>query len=166
MSSRFLAMNWWLVLGTLGLSPALAFPAAVLGPFALRLLAADPGSPMLDDAPQPLVPDHRTTEADSDRVEALSLFAAGRTHEQREEFADALRCYERALHRDPESPTIVQAIIPVAVRLKRYDEAVRYALMAGRLKGGVKDGNPLQLRQLGVYLREHGDYARAVAVYE
>jgi len=117
---------------------------------------------MLDDASQPLVPEHRKTEADSDRVEALSLFAAGRTHEQREEFADALRCYERALRRDPDSPAIVRAIIPVAVRLKRYDEAVRYVLMAGKLSGA----DPMQLRQLGVYLMEQGDFTRAVAVYE
>ena len=41
----------------------------------------------------------------------------------------------------------------MAVRLKRYDEAVRYVLMAGKLK----DADPLQLRQLGVYLTEQGD---------
>ena len=71
------------------------------------------------------------TEADRDRIEALSLFASGRAHEQREEDAKALRCYERALRFDPQSSAIVRAILPVAIRLGRRDarnaEAVRYA---------------------------------------
>ena len=67
-------------------------------------------------------------------------------------------CYQRALRCDPQSATIARAIIPVAVRLKRYAEAVRYALKAVELE----DADPLLLRRLGVYLTEEGDWARAV----
>ncbi len=164
MRSRVLAMNCCLVLGVLGFG---ACPGAACGAGVSPARAAGTAAPQdvpstLDDAPQPFVPAHPKTEADSDRVEALSLFAAGRTHEQREEYADALRCYERALRRDGDSPAIVPAVLKAALRLKRYDEAVRYVLLPGKLGGA----DPLQLRQLGVHLTEQSDFARAVAVYE
>lgn len=126
----------------------------------LAQLAAAP--PVLDDVPQPFVPQHQTNEADRDRVEAMSLFAAGRAHEKREQYAEALRCYQRALRLDPNSSTIVPAIIPLAVRLKRYDEAARYVLLPGKLG----DVDPLQIRQLGVHLTQANDLGRAAAVYE
>ena len=50
----------------------------------------------------------------------------------------------------------------MAVRQKRYSEAVRYALKAVELE----DADPLLLRRLGVYLTEEGDWSRAVALYE
>ena len=83
-------------------------------------------------------------------------------HERREEYADALKCYQRALRCDPKSATIARAIIPVAVRLKRYSEAVRYVLKAVELE----DADPLLLRRLGTYLTEEGDWARALTLYE
>jgi tetratricopeptide (TPR) repeat protein len=158
MKNRFLATYWCLIFIPIGLSPVLAVPISDPSSF----LAADHSAPALDDAPKPFVPEHGKSEADADRVEALSLFTAGRRHEQREEYADALRCYERALRCDPESSVIVQAILPVALRLKRHDEAARYALLAGKLG----DADPLQLRQLGVCLTEQGDYVRAATLYE
>ena len=73
-----------------------------------------------------------------------------------------MRCYERALRRDGDSPAIVPAVLAAALRLKRYDEAVRYVLLPRKLDGA----DPLQLRELGVHLTEQSDFARAVAVYE
>ena len=123
--------------------------------------SAAPGPLILDDAPQPLAP-QPPTEAQRDHLEAVALFSAGAMHERREEYADALHCYQRALRCDPQSATIARAIIPVAVRLKRYAEAVRYALKAVELE----DADPLLLRRLGVYLTEEGDWARALTLYE
>jgi tetratricopeptide (TPR) repeat protein len=163
MSMRSLAMHCWLALGILGLNECLARvprqAVPLLGTSSAQA-AESPAPQAIDDAPQPFTPAHAKTETDSDRVEALSLFAAGRTHEQREEFADALRCYERALRLDPQSSAIIRAILPPAVRLKRYDEAARYVLKAADLKGA----NPLQLAEVGVSLKEQGDFARASAV--
>ena len=50
----------------------------------------------LEDRPKPLTASRARTEADLDRIEAMALFAAGRTYEQRQEFSKALRYYERA----------------------------------------------------------------------
>ena len=124
--------------------------------------AAAPGPLILDDAPAPLVPRQPRTEADRDRIEALSLFAAGRMHEGREEYADALRCYQRSLRCDPQASVVARAIIPVAVRLKRSAEAVRYALKAAKLN----EADPLLLRRLGIYLTDEGDWSGALELYE
>ncbi len=125
-------------------------------------VAPAPGPLILEDVPQPLSSRQPRTEDQRDHMEAVALFAAGRMHERREEDADALRCYQRALRYDPQSSTIARAIVPVAVRLKRYGEAVRYVLKAVELE----DADPLLLRRLGVYLSEENDWPRAVALYE
>lgn len=158
MNKRFLAIGRHLPRRALLFGPCLA--AALALSVSLPQLAAAP--PSLDDVPQPFVPQHQANEADRDRVEALSLFAAGRAHEKREQFAQALRCYQRALRLDPDSSTIAPAIIPLAVRLKRYDEAARYVLLPGK----IADVDPLQIRQLGVHLTQANDLSRAAAVYE
>jgi tetratricopeptide (TPR) repeat protein len=135
-----------------GLSAAASKKPAVTGP----------GPLILEDVPQPMTARQPRTESQREHLEALALFAAGRMHERREEYADALRCYQRALRYDPQSAAIARAITPVAVRLKRYSEAVRYALKVVELE----DADPLLLRRLGVFLSEENDWARAVALYE
>jgi tetratricopeptide (TPR) repeat protein len=120
-----------------------------------------PGPLILDDVPQPLPPRPRT-QAQRDHLEAVSLFAAGTMHERREEYAQALRCYQRALRCDPKSPTIARAIVPVAVRLKHYAEAIRYVMKAVELD----DADPALLRRLGSYLTEEGDWNKAIILYE
>lgn len=141
----------------MGLGLALTHPSVD----GLALAAATVSSP-LDDSPEPLVPERPKTEVDSDRVEAMSLFTAGRSHEQREEFAEALRCYQRALRRDPTSSAIIGSIITVAVQLNRHDEAIRYAVKAAELK----DADRSLLRRLGTYLTAAGDYTAGIALYE
>ncbi len=104
----------------------LAFPLPHSS-FILPPCLASPAPLRLDDAPKPLKPLQGRTEADRDRVEAMALFAAGRAHEDREEYAEALRCYQRALRCDPQSAAAAQAASVTATRLKRYAEAARYA---------------------------------------
>ena len=86
--------------------------------------------------PQPLVPKQPRTEADRDHLEALALFATGRMHEQREEYAEALRCYQRALRCDPQASAGCSGrSSSLACELDRNAEAVRYALKAVGSRG-------------------------------
>jgi len=117
---------------------------------------------ILEDPPQPLIPQRPRTEADQDRLEALSLFAAARTCQQQEQYAQALRLYQRALRCDPEALSLVQAIIPLAIRLKREAEAVRYVLKAAELE----EPDPWRLQRLGAYLVQAGNLKGALRLCE
>ncbi len=127
--------------------------------------APPPGQPApleLDDAPETLLPRKPRTEAESDRLEAVALFAAARTRERRSDYEEALRLYQRALRCDPEALAVARAIVPLAYRLKRYDEAVRYALKVVELE----EPDPFLLRALARHLVESGDIERAITLYE
>ena len=124
--------------------------------------AEGPGLLIVDEAPEPLVPSKPRTEADRDRVEALALFAAARMHHQRQDYAAALRFYQRSLRRDPEAEPVARAIISLAAKLKRYAQAARYALRAPE----SKEADPWLLQRLGAYMDKQGDWPRALALYE
>jgi tetratricopeptide (TPR) repeat protein len=79
------------------------------------------------DAPEPFVPARPRSEDQSDRIEALSLFAAGRVAEQEDKSLEALRHYERASRFDPTSQTARRHAVVLAIRLDRWKEALRYA---------------------------------------
>ena len=117
---------------------------------------------ILDDDPQPLQQQQPRSEADRDRLEALSLFTTARALEQREQFVDALRLYQRAFRCDPQAVAVVRAIIPLAFRLKRHAEAVRYALKAAE----IEETDPVLLRRLGLYVTEEGEWQQAIKLYE
>lgn len=114
------------------------------------------------DVPLPLQIKHPRTEAESDHLEAVTLFATGRSHERREEWNAALRCYERAYRLDPQVGLLARDAMATAIRLKRYAEASRYFPKVSEFD----DSESLLLRRLGVYLTEEGDLARAVEAYE
>ncbi len=95
-------------------------------------------------------------------MQALALFAAGRVAEQKQDYQQALRCYERALRLDPDAVPALREIVPLAFNLDRQAEAVRYALILAERE--PKD--PVLLRRLALYLTEEGDLGRAVALYE
>ncbi|MGA2065329.1 MAG: tetratricopeptide repeat protein [Thermoguttaceae bacterium] len=143
---RFLLAAGWLSLVALAAVPAWPLPAPL----------------ELEDRPKPLVASRARTEADLDRIEALALLATGRTYEQRQEYVKALQNYERAQRCDPAASSILEALIPLAVQLKQYPVAVRYAMRAGQ----AENLRPLLLRRLGVYLTELGEIPQAVTMYE
>jgi len=124
--------------------------------------AAKPAPSVVDETPEPFVPRRPRTEKEQNRVEALSLFALARMHEQNDENDEALRLYQRALRYDPESLPILREIIPLAFSLDRAAEGVRYALKAVELD----PSDPLLLRRLGVLLTERGEFAGALKLYE
>jgi tetratricopeptide (TPR) repeat protein len=148
--------------GCCAVGVVLGVPDALLanGPAPSSSISQDPLS--LEDEPEVLKPERSRSPAAQDHLDAVSLFAAGRMHEQRDELAEALRCYERALRCDPESNSILRAIVPTAVRLKRYAEAVRYAMKVGE----SDSTDSLMLRRLGFYLTDEGDYPRALQLYQ
>jgi tetratricopeptide (TPR) repeat protein len=125
--------------------------------------AAAPTFPpgLLEAAPEPLVPKHPPTETDGQRLEAMRLFAAGRAHEQRQEYARALQLYERALQYDPGVNSIAQAVVWLAFHQKQYDVAVRYLKMCD-----PADDDPKLLDVLSDYLVEQEDFAGAAALLE
>jgi tetratricopeptide (TPR) repeat protein len=126
-------------------------------------LAAPPRSDAtLPESSDPFVPKQPRTEAEADRLEALALFSAARLQEQRQEFAEALRLYQRALRRDPSSVPVADAIVPLAAQLGRSAEAVRYAIKLAE----IGPAEPTLARRLAVYLTELGDVPGALRLYE
>ncbi|HEY5314624.1 MAG TPA: tetratricopeptide repeat protein, partial [Pirellulales bacterium] len=115
-----------------------------------------------DDAPEPFVPLRPKTEADRSLIESLSLFAAGRTEEQRGNFAAALRLYQRALQYDPRSLPILKQVIEVARGLNRKAEYMRYALVAVDLD----PGDLHLLDELTRQLLEQNDFDNALRLCE
>jgi len=121
-----------------------------------------PGGLILDDAPEPLPPERRRTEADEDRAEALARFSAGRAMQRKQEFAPALRHYQRALQHDPESETVARAVVRLAIQLDREDEAVR---VAKKMESPEALG-ALDWMKLGVSLIKKGNWEQAARMYE
>jgi tetratricopeptide (TPR) repeat protein len=121
-----------------------------------------PPSQDLDDPTAPFVPTRPRSEQQQNHLEAMSLFAAGRMCEQHEDFAGALKFYQRALRFDPEALPVLRQIVPLAFNLNRTAEAVRYALKVVELD----PSDPLMLRQLGLQLTDQGDLSAATKLYE
>jgi len=117
---------------------------------------------ILEEKPEWLAPSRARTEADLDHIEALARFSAARIRENRQDYLGALRLYQRAFRCDPKSAVIVRAIVPLAVRLNRHSEAVRYALKLVE----IEEADPQLLKRLAVYLAEVGDFRKALTLFE
>ncbi|MDZ4819179.1 MAG: tetratricopeptide repeat protein [Planctomycetota bacterium] len=114
------------------------------------------------DDPAVLAEQTPRSEADQDRLHAVSLFAAARLAEQRQELPKALRGYQRAYRYDSKSLPTLREIIPLAFGLNREQEAIRYAVHLAELDGT----EPAMLRRLGVVLIGQRDYQGALALFE
>ena len=108
--------------------PAVARIAPVFLVLAISSTAgASPRSLQLDDLAAPLTTGKDRTDIDQDRLAALSHFAAGRTLEQRGEYARACRHFARADRLDPSSRAARSALVACAIDRKQYVLAARYA---------------------------------------
>jgi tetratricopeptide (TPR) repeat protein len=103
---------------------ALLFAVAVT---AASSVSATPRDLQLDDLPVPLISGNIRSEAAEDRLAALVHFAAGRTMQQRGDFAAACRHFARADRLDPVSRTARSALVACAIDRKQYSLAIRYA---------------------------------------
>jgi tetratricopeptide (TPR) repeat protein len=89
--------------------------------------AASPRGLQLDDPAAPLTTGNSRLEGDQDRLAALSHFAAGRTLQQRGEYARACRHFARADRLDPTSRAARSALVAAAIDRKQYALAARFA---------------------------------------
>ncbi|QGJ72136.1 Hypothetical protein PBC10988_38520 [Planctomycetales bacterium 10988] len=121
-----------------------------------------PGPLVLEEPPKPLEPVHPRTKQQQDLLEATALFATGRRYEQREQYAKALQFYKRALRFEPDSIVILNQIYPLALELKRTEEALRYALKVAQLD----PSNHQLVRQVGYELINQGDWKQALSLFE
>ncbi len=112
--------------------------------------------------PVKLLPPRERSESETNRIEALALFAAARMREQQQDYVAALRLYQRALRYDPQSMPILERIVPLAFRLRRPEEAVRYALRSME----SKRANPRLMRVLADHLADSGDIEGALKLYQ
>jgi tetratricopeptide (TPR) repeat protein len=148
---------------------------AVMGP-AARELAADDKAPEsrsgdsprglqfqeLEDPIQPLEPKEARTTEEAARVDALAWFGAGRVLQHRGNFAGALSAYEKAVERDPKALGVYRELIPLAVELRRIDDAVKWALKATELSPGDQQF----LMQAAALLINREDVSGAIKVLE
>jgi tetratricopeptide (TPR) repeat protein len=124
--------------------------------------ASDAPATDLEEPAEPFEPRQPRSPQAQDRVQALALFAAARTAEDRGDYAVALRQYQRAWRLDPASAAVVERILPLALGLDRPDVAARYA----RLEVPLSEASAGVLRRLGLHLSEAEDYAGAAALFE
>ncbi len=126
------------------------------------LLLATPATSEFDDLPAPFVAGKARNEAEIDRIQALAHFAAGRTFQQRGDFAQAVREYARADRLDPTATAARSNLVVAAVQERQFPLAARYVL-----KGiDPHEVGDLVLGRLAIYLTEQGDLAHAIEFYE
>ena len=120
-------------------------------------------APLLDDDPvSVLVPKKPRDEHDQNRLTAATMFAHGRLLFQQKKLPQALARYERAWQYDATSNTILTEIVPLALKLKRNDEAVRYAILAAE-----NDHSDVErMRRIASLLRQQRQFPRALKIYE
>lgn len=111
----------------------------------------------LNDPLEPFVPAKPRSEAEEDRIEAVSLFAAGRVAEHEEHLLEALRCYQRASRFDRSSRAARRQAVVLAIRLERWNEALRYAA-----EGKLDIDEPGVLRELAQRFAQEEQYAEAL----
>jgi tetratricopeptide (TPR) repeat protein len=116
----------------------------------------------LDDPVEPLVPLRPRTGREEDHVRALALFAAARVAEQKQDYEQALRNYQRTYRLDPDAVAALREIVPLSFNLGREEEGVRYAMLLAERE----PADAGLLRRLAAYLTEDGETERALKFYE
>lgn len=128
-----------------------------------HLCAAGPAPTQpLDNPLEPLSPIQKRTEEEEDRLTAIALFSTGRMLEQRDQPAQAIRRYQRALRYDADAVPALAELVPLAFQANRADEALRYLVKYGdRLSLA-----PELLMQSGQYLLAADDQNGAIILFQ
>ena len=109
------------------------------------------------------VPTKARDESDEDRVHAFALITDARLHFQRDDYVRSLARYQRGYRYSRTKKSIAEEIVPLALHLRRPEEAIRYA----RLLGKETRVDPFILRRLAAYAAEQlSDMNTAVFLYE
>ncbi|HIN95692.1 MAG TPA: tetratricopeptide repeat protein, partial [Planctomycetes bacterium] len=119
--------------------------------------------PLQDEDPTSvLVPKRIRTDRDHDRLMAATLFAHGRLLYQQKKLPQALASYQRAWRYNTAETTILTDIVSLALRLKRNDEAVRYAVISAERNHSDVE----RMRRIAALLRQQRQFPRALKIYE
>ncbi len=146
----------------------LAWGVAAGVAFAGLPLVAPPVSPakkqpaplVLDRIEETLPPLPRSPQ-EEDRLRAQALFATARIKQRQGKLAEALALYQRAFRLDPHSYPILEEIVALSFRLKRADQAIRYAEKAAQLGGQ----NRRFFQVLADFLVQAGRLEKAIQFY-
>lgn len=156
--------RWQTLAGTVG-SMALAL-AASLPAWAADAPATSPAVVPrrggLDDVPEPFVPARPDSPDEARKLEALSLFAAGRLEQDRENYAAAFDYYRRAFQQDPHSLPILKEWVAVARETRQLAAVAPALLEAAELDASLVE----LLEELGSELTAAGDFANALKLFE
>ena len=151
----------WFTPFALGCCAALA--AAGRGGLAAEPVGRPQPAPLeWEHPPAPIAPVTPRSEADRDRIESAALYAHGRILYQRGEYSAALRNYQRAYRYSPHASPVSREIVSLAIRLRREDEASRFAVLTAE----HAPVEPAILRRLADSLADRDEPARALRLYE
>jgi tetratricopeptide (TPR) repeat protein len=86
-----------------------------------------------EDPVEPLEPVHPRAASDEARIDSLAWFSTGRLLEHRGDLQGAFRAYQKAVERDPSATPVYRVLIPLAIQLRRIEDAVKWATRAAEL---------------------------------
>ena len=110
----------------------------------------------LDDPATPLNPKKPRSKAEQKRLDALSWYLAGRIKESRNDFKGAYEDFKKAVELDPTAIKVYRELVPLAFRLNRRDDAVKFAFKAVKLdpedyRGVMRDYQETVVGAVGHY---------------
>jgi tetratricopeptide (TPR) repeat protein len=117
-----------------------------------------------DDLPEPLVPRIPRSEQDEDHLSALAHFSAGRVAQERNDYAQAIRHYQRAVRYDPAAKSVVWPIVALTRELRWKDVHDRYLLLAARLT--PESFAPADLIELSDIISTKDDARLAIGLFD
>lgn len=129
---------------------------------ALSAISDDVSDFTIPEIPATLLEPNRLSESQADKLHAATLFGQARLEQQRRQFGDALQLYQRAWRYDRSVVSISNQLIPLAMGLKRTEEAARYAGLA--IKNNALDSQALM--RMAVVLTRNGKYDRALQAFQ
>ncbi|MCA8986734.1 MAG: tetratricopeptide repeat protein [Planctomycetaceae bacterium] len=115
-----------------------------------------------DDKPEFKLPLSATDEQVEKRREAAAWYMTARAYEYQNKFSEAYEAYEKAIKIDDTAIPLYRSIIPLAFRLEKTEDAIRYAQKAVELD----PDNFELLSQLGIYALRKRDVAGSIAYFE
>lgn len=137
----------------------IAFSAVLL--LTLSAISDDVSDFTIPKIPATPLEQSRLSEGQADKLHAATLFGQARLEQQRRQFSAALQLYQRAWRYDRSVVSISNQLIPLAMGLKRTEEAARYAGLAVTNK--ALDSQTLM--RMAVVLTRNGKYDQALQAY-
>jgi tetratricopeptide (TPR) repeat protein len=115
-----------------------------------------------EDPVEPLEPVHPRQASDEARIDSLAWFSTGRLLQHRGDFQGAFKAYQRAVERDPTAIPVYRVLIPLAIELRRKEDAIKWATRAVELNPGDRQF----VTQAVVLLDSIGNRAAAIRVLD